>query len=623
MVGIDNSPDVLRLLQQRVDQLPDEIRQRVRFHHADARYFELSRRFPLVIIPANSLALLDSPDDRFAFFRCAHAHLANNGMLAFDYLYIPDSAVERVDRHLETIHEDLAKETLISTFGVSFLEDRTDAWFNIYTQKIREDGPPRHYLGAFRFARIDDLELETALERTGFAIVDRTSAPDRLMGTEVMRCFLQCAPRVTRQYPLWHPHYPMNDAEQMVTVLVSGEGTRVRNREGKEFIDASGGLWSAQCGLGRRDIIEAIRGQLEQLSCSTLFTLRSNEPAIELSRMLVERAPGALSRVYLTCSGSESVELSIKLARLFFSLRGQPERNGIIYLDRSYHGTFYGSMGVTGMYPNKERLGPHVPALIPIGTPTSSGDTREEESVQELERVIEESHGTIAAFIVEPILGSAGCLIPSRAWFDAVTRICRVHDILLIVDEVATGFGRTGRWFASEHFDLRPDAMLLSKGINSGYLPLGAVLFSERISETLLRHRSGIGHGSSANGNPACCAAAIATIQALDREGLVERAAEIGGYLAEGLTEIEGLPGVHEARGLGLMCSVEFALAQNGDVDGAEKVGEALSWMQDHGVLAYPFSSGLSFFPPLTIPKREIDVIVNRLASCVKSLFGA
>jgi adenosylmethionine-8-amino-7-oxononanoate aminotransferase len=225
---------------------------------------------------------------------------------------------------------------------------------------------------------------------------------------------------------------------------------------------------------------------------------------------------------------------------------------------------------------------------------------------------------------METILGSAGVVIPPQEYFDSVQRICQKHDVLLVLDEVATGFGRTGTWFAYEQFGLRPDLLLLSKGMNGGYLPLGAVLFSEEIGQTVLRHGVGIGHGSSGNGNPACCASALAAMRVMERDGLVGRAARMGASFFDRLKTLERHSIVREVRGRGLMLAIEFNL--DGDAYGAPFPSEAFDaiyeGMVEAGVLPYPFSNGLSFFPPLTISSDEIDAIVSTLDSVLEAVLA-
>lgn len=425
-------------------------------------------------------------------------------------------------------------------------------------------------------------------------------------------------------YPLWHPYLPMNNIEEEVTMLVEGKGCRVRDQHGNQYIDAGGGLWSIQCGLGHPYIIDAITKQLHHLSYGTLFDSRGNEPALLLARALVAMSPNPLEWVYLTGSGSEAVELAIKIARLHWALKGRDDKKGIAYLDRSYHGTFFGSMGVTALIEQKKEFGPLLPAIFSITAPDPDRCPPDTSYVdfsincaRELEKLAVE--GNIAAFIAEPILGAAGVIIPPKEYFQTIKEICVKYDVLLILDEVATGFGRTGKWFATEHFGIEPDILLLAKGINSGYLPLGAVLFSEQIGNTMLEEKCGLGHGSSHNGNPPCCAAALATIDVIRNENLIEKSVESGAYFRSRLEELRVYPWIKEIRSIGLMLSVVFVQEDGRNVT-QEQVDLLCKALKNRGVLAYPGGASLVFCPALIISTQEIDEVVDALQAVLKSV---
>jgi adenosylmethionine-8-amino-7-oxononanoate aminotransferase/SAM-dependent methyltransferase len=627
VVGIDNSADMLKIAAGHVAGLPDDARARVKLFEGDATDFDLGEKFSLVLVSA--FTFLTTAEARLEFFRSARNHITDDGCLAFDFLGLTEENVDVMDGSLSCVEIPTGDGAMLTIFGTKFTKERHHWCWNFLTQQTRVDGLLRQYLGTSGFARLDETELELTLEAAGFVIAEKRKSPQPLANTVATRCLYVCVPRASVKYPLWHPYFPMNHIDDQALVLVEGKGVSVRDRQGREYVDASGGLWSTQCGLGREEIIQAVDQQLRKLSYGTLFAFRSNEPAIALSRKLTELTPGSLTRVYLTCSGSESVELAMKLSRLYFHLDGRPEKNEIVYLDDSYHGTFYGSMGVTGLFLQKDKLGPHVPGLTSVSAPTPS---RCPEGVsyldyalvcaEELDTLLSERGEKIAAFIMEPILGSAGVVVPPREYLEAVQRICRKHEVLLVLDEVATGFGRTGRWFAYEHFGLRPDMLLLSKGINSGYLPLGAMMFTEQIGQKLLQHQVGIGHGSSANGNPACCAAALASIAVIEREDLIERSATMGQYFRDRLEELRSHEVVRDVRGLGLMCAVELANQRNGGRSSfsAEQVGTVYNAILNAGVLPYAFASGLSFFPSLTIARSEIDFIVDKLDKVLTGL---
>jgi adenosylmethionine-8-amino-7-oxononanoate aminotransferase len=433
------------------------------------------------------------------------------------------------------------------------------------------------------------------------------------------------APAETPDYPLVHPVAPLTLGTPAfpVLMLTEGQGCTVRDDRGNEYVDTAAGLWNTHVGLGNREIIAAITEQLNRLSYGTLFAFRSNEPALQLARELRTLMPESLSSVYLTGSGSESTDLAIRLAILYNALRGQGDKKTLVYLDESYHGSFAGSISVSGLFPLRQYFQQGGGAeAIPTPNPwrCPSGQSYVDFAL-ECANALEEKakSGSVAAFIVEPILASAGVIVPPREYFDRVQAICSQYDILLIVDEVCTGFGRTGNWFAFEYFGLSPDIVLLSKGLNSGYLPLGAVIFSKTIAEAFLKKGFPMLHGSTANGHPACCASALANLEILRRENLVERAQTMGGYLRRKLDFLLELAVVKEVRGLGLMLGVVLE-----QTDGAPATGmqlfKLMQMAQQMGVLLYVESSVLSFSPALTIAEDEIDFVVDAIRSVLSSV---
>src|SRR5262249_24916157 len=397
--------------------------------------------------------------------------------------------------------------------GWKLSEDSKHLIVNSSISAPQEGGATHHYLDAIQIELISYRKVEDMLSGAGLVVVERHHSTSDSAEQHLLRC----RRRDSVSYPLWHPYFPMNGLEQQVTILVEGKGCKVRDKNGKEYIDASAGLWNTYCGLGEPEIIQAITDQLHRLSYGTLFGWRGNEPALELARELVQMAPSPLQWAYLTGSGSESVELSIKIARLYSALQRRVSRE-IVYLDDSYHGTFFGSMSLSGLATMREIIGPLLPGVSSIPTPNPlrcpSNMSYVDFAVSCAESLGERAaSGEVAAFIVEPILGSAGVIIPPPEYFRRIEQICRDYNILLIFDEVATGLGRTGRWLAAEQYNIRPDILLLSKGLNSGYLPLGAVLFSAEIGESLIKQGANLFHGSTNNGHPACCAAALANIR--------------------------------------------------------------------------------------------------------------
>jgi len=616
VVGLDSSADVIEALRQRVASLPLDAQDRVKLTRTELAQFDLAEKFPLVILSFFTFALL-AEDERRSLLRQVERHLAPNGTLAFEYpIYqSPPSGVGTVS-DAELL---VAGTTVPGRIGWILSEDSTHLIVNSSSQTPQTNGKTHHYLEAVKIELLGDREVEDLLSDVGLVITERShSAAD-----DVEHHLLHSRRRTEVSYPLWHPFIPMNGLEQTVTILVEGKGCKIRDRNGKEYIDASAGLWNTYCGLGEPEIIEAITDQLHKLSSSSLFAWRGNERALELARELVAMAPSPLQWVYLTGSGSESVELSIKIARLYSKLQGRNGRE-IVYLDESYHGTFFGSMSLSGSTPMRDLVGPLLPGVSSIPTPNSlrrPAEMSEVDFAVSCAQALEEraASGEVAAFIVEPMLGSAGVVIPPPEYFQRIEEICRRHNILLILDEVATGIGRTGRWFAAEHYGLRPDILLLSKGMNSGYLPLGAVLFSAEIGALFMKHGTGLFHGSSYNGHPACCAAALANINLMRRTGLVERVVETGAYFRDRLNELRQIDSVSEIRAIGLMLAIVLK-QEDGTPAAPLQIAQLFFNLQRMGILGYMGLSSLVFTPPFVITREEIDTIVERAQKLLKAV---
>ncbi|MGQ9366185.1 aminotransferase class III-fold pyridoxal phosphate-dependent enzyme [Azospirillum sp. ST 5-10] len=613
VVGLDRSADMLGRMERHAAALPPEAAARVRLVEGDAASFDLDGHFDLILCSA--FTFLPTAEDRLAFFGRARRHLAETGALAFDFLDLGDAEVAALDGALDVVELPLGDSTVLTVYGAKFTEDRRHWWWNFDCQFFVPGRRPSRHLGASTFARLDGCELDRLLAEAGFAVVERRRQPQTVARVTAGRALYLCEPRRRTTVPVWHPFTPPAAAPALV-VLSDGEGRTVRDTRGRTFIDAAGGVWSAHCGLGHPAIAEAMAAQVRRLPAGGLFGMVSHEPALALGRRLLDLTPGDLAHVFFTATGSEAADLSIKLARLHFDAAGARRRE-ILYLDRSYHGSCFGGMGMSGLMP-AEPYGPGVGALTPLPTPVppprggaAAGDPAAR-ALDALAAVLSARGDGVAALVLEPVLGSAGVIALPDRFLRGAARLCRRHGVLLVVDEVATGFGRTGRWFACEHSGLRPDILLLAKGITAGHQPLGAVLFSDAVARPLLRAGRGIDHGSSAAGHPVACAAALASIDVIDREGLVERAEARGRRFGAALAALRDGRRVVDVRGLGLMWAVETDPA-------AAPPGPLHARMRDAGVLAYGFADGLSFFPALTVTDGELDRIAAALA---RSLAG-
>jgi adenosylmethionine-8-amino-7-oxononanoate aminotransferase len=397
-------------------------------------------------------------------------------------------------------------------------------------------------------------------------------------------------------YPLWHPMTMMSRYRATGLCIVGGEGSRVRDEDGRSYLAAAGGLWNVCCGFRHPRILDAIRRQLDLLPYSTLYRY-GHAPAEELARRLVDLAPPGLTRVFLTTSGSSAIEAALKLVRRFWRLHGRSERRLVACLRDSFHGTGFGAMAVTGEDLGQGEYLVDRHDVLLVDTPMSEADT----TLAQLEAHADQ----LAAVIVEPVLGSAGVVELAPDFLSGLQTLCRRRDVLLIADEVATGFGRTGSWFAVEQLGLHPDVLVLSKAINSGYLPLGAAVVSERIYRAFDDADAVFCHGETQAGNPLACAAANATIDVIREERLPARAAQLGATLIDRLREACAEAGVGTVSGRGLMIGLHVT-----DPGPIEYVLDLADQFVAEGVLAHPSPRGISLFPPLILTDDEAGEIV-------------
>ncbi|KII00269.1 hypothetical protein LP52_02690 [Streptomonospora alba] len=401
---------------------------------------------------------------------------------------------------------------------------------------------------------------------------------------------------------------PMASYLKAPVTITGGSGARLFDEEGTEYLSANAALWNVHCGFDEPRIGDAIREQLDSLPYGTLFRF-AHEPALQLARRLVELAPASgLTRVFYGTSGASGVDAALKLARRYQRLVGRPGRASVGALADSYHGTLYGALSVTGEDLGQDEYAVDRSTVVHVPTPLDA-----ETAAAALERLRERADG-LAAVIVEPILGSAGVLVPHQDFFTGLGELCRSRDILLIADEVATGFGRTGTMFCSEQFGLEPDLVVLSKGINSGYLPLSAVLVHERVWSAFQEREASLLTGETQAGNPLACAAALATLEVIEDDKLVARAARLGAELSAAITD--ALPRARgqarEPVGRGLMLGVH--LQGSGGLPGMDEVNAVVERFRSLGVIVHPSERGFGLLPPLVVTEDDIGTIAEAAA---------
>jgi adenosylmethionine-8-amino-7-oxononanoate aminotransferase len=440
---------------------------------------------------------------------------------------------------------------------------------------------------------------------------------------------------------LLHPIVEFRSHEKNGPPLIirSGEGIHLETVDGRRLIDAMSGLAHVAVGHGRTAIAEAAAAQMKLLGSYHAFYGFSAESPIRLAERLAGLLPAdcEIDRFLFTNGGSDANETAFRLARLYHALRDQPERRKILSRAWGYHGITRAAGSATRL-PAYHLFDPpdplHVQTAAPYCLRCEFGKTYPECALacaDDVEAVIQrEGPETIAAIIVEPVIGTGGIVVPPPDYFARLQEICRAHDVLLILDEVITGFGRTGKWFGLEHWDVRPDLLTLAKGITSGYVPLGAVGVNRRVYETV-RDASPEGApfmmGITSNNHPTACAAALANIDIIEQEGLVENAATVGPHLFGALKEaLAGHPYVREIRHIGLIGAIEF-----GEPETLEPVGgepEAFSHAVadqalERGMIARAVWENVACIPPLCVTRSEADEIARILTESIAAATSA
>ena len=383
--------------------------------------------------------------------------------------------------------------------------------------------------------------------------------------------------------------------------LVAGHGSTVVDSTGKEYIDAMASLWYQNVGHGRQEMIDAIVGQLNQLATYHTFDPFTNEPTEKLAGMISEMVPMDRARVFFTSSGSEAVDSAMKIARIAQREAGHPDRQIIISREHGYHGVTYGGTSAQGIPLNREGFGPLVGRVINVPS----------DNVEAMASVFDEFGGEIAAVLTEPVQGAGGVFPPPEGYLGGLRRLCDQHGAYLIMDEVICGFGRTGYWFGSDRYGVRPDIITFAKAVSSGYVPLGGVAVGSTVRDALEANEGFIlKHGHTYSGHPLATAAGVAAIEIQQREGLVDRANHIGDRLSAGLESLADDGSIDHVRGVGAVWGAEMTPG----VDAAA----VRQRMLDAGVIVRPLNDTLVMCPPLVITDEEIDRIVDTMAEAVR-----
>ncbi|WP_298566225.1 aspartate aminotransferase family protein [uncultured Aliiroseovarius sp.] len=429
---------------------------------------------------------------------------------------------------------------------------------------------------------------------------------------------------------LWHPMtHPADSLANPPTIVTGAQGVRITDVDGHEVVDGVGGLWNVNLGFSCQPIKDAITAQLDQLPYYSTFRGTTNDKVIELSEMLRDFfAPDGLTRAFYTSGGSDSIETALRLSRQFHKIRGEQGRTKFLSLKKGYHGTHMGGASVNGNANFRTQYEPllpgcfHIPAPYTYRNPFNETDPAKlaQLCLQALEDEIAfQGAGTIAAFIMEPILGAGGVIPPHESFMPGVREICTKHGILLIADEVITAFGRTGGWSGSRYWGVQPDFMCTAKAITNGYFPFGAVMIADHVVETFEKDTTGkaaIGHGYTYSGHPVGAAAAIACLQETLRLKVNENAAARGAELFAGLQKIGSANDiVGDVRGgHGLMCALELVsdAATKAPID-KQTVNTIQEVTYQNGAMIRVSGPNIILSPPLVLTADDVQTILTAL----------
>ncbi len=422
-------------------------------------------------------------------------------------------------------------------------------------------------------------------------------------------------------------------------VIAGGEGVYITDANGKTSLDAFAGLYCVNVGYGRQKIADAIAEQAKELAYYHAYVGHGTEASIRLAKMIIDRAPEGMSRVYFGLSGSDANETNIKLIWYYNNVLGRPEKKKIISRWRGYHGSGVMTGSLTGLelFHNAFDL-PRAPILhteAPYYFRREDRSMSEEQFSQHCadkleEMILAEGADTVAAFIGEPILGTGGIVPPPAGYWEKIQAVLRKYDVLLVADEVVTGFGRLGTMFGSDHYGMKPDLITIAKGLTSAYAPLSGVIVGDRVWKVLVDGSDklgSLGHGWTYSAHPICAAAGVANLELIDELDLVTNAGETGAYFRAALADaVGGHANVGEVRGDGLMAAVEFVEDRDDRkfFDASRKIGpQVAAALLERGVIgrAMPQGDILGFAPPLCLTREEADIVAAKTAEAVKSVF--
>ena len=423
----------------------------------------------------------------------------------------------------------------------------------------------------------------------------------------------------------WMPFTANRQFKQAPRLLTRASGMHYWDHRGRQILDGVAGLWCVNAGHARPRIVQAIAQQAAELDYAPPFQM-AHPKAFELAERVAQLAPAGMGKVFLVNSGSEAVDTALKMALAYHRVRGEASRTRLIGRERGYHGVNFGGISVGGMVGNRKVFGAMVSGVdhirhthdaanaFSVGQPARGADLADD-----VERLVAlHDASTIAAVIVEPVAGSTGVLIPPKGYLERLRELCTKHGILLIFDEVITGFGRTGNPFAADTFGVVPDLMTLAKGISNGCVPMGAVVVKDGIHDAFMsgaEHLIEFPHGYTYSAHPLACAAALGTLDTYAEEGLLTRASELQDYFAQGVHSLRGEPNVIDIRNIGLVGGVELAPLPG---EPAKRAFGVFLDCFEQGLMLRTTGDTVAISPPLIIERGQIDQIVETLRGAIR-----
>ena len=426
-----------------------------------------------------------------------------------------------------------------------------------------------------------------------------------------------------------HYLHPFTDHKRLAVkgarIITHAAGVYLWDSDGNQILDGMSGLWCVNIGYGRPELAAAAEKQLRQLSYYNSFFQTSHPAAIALASELANLTPLGFNHSFFVNSGSEAADTVIRMVRRYWEIAGQPDRNVIIARENGYHGSTMGGASLGGMKFIHAQGGLPIPGIEHVMQPYEYR-LNTDQSVEEFgllaarcleERILALGAERVAAFIAEPVQGAGGVIVPPASYWPEIQRICRLYDILLVVDEVICGFGRTGKWFGTDFYQLQPDLMMIAKGLSSGYMPIGAVMVADRVATALIDNGGEFFHGFTYSGHPAACAVALENLRLLREENIIERCdAEIVPYFQRRIRELGEHPLVGEVRGIGMMAALEMTPNKSTRAR-FYNPGRVGILSRDHslnaGLMMRSVVDTMVLAPPLIISKSQIDELVDKV----------